>query len=117
MVRSRWVGELQHPSRAEYMRAYRAHKKAAYPSLERQAKEEAEFEAADHTKDHRIAELEAEVKHLKAELAKRPDEVRAAVNAERSHLNRAPLPLDYPLPRPEGSFNSRPFVPAPKKGK
>ena len=54
---------------AEYMRAYRARRKAAQ-------EESAIFAhplASDLIiRDDRIAELEAEVKHLKAELAKRP---------------------------------------------
>jgi len=60
----------------------------------------------------RITELEAEVKHLKAELAKRPTgglfmplEVEAEFKAIQDRMKRP------------GQFNSRPFTPAPKKGK
>jgi len=69
-------------SRAEYMRNYRASRKPP--------------EAVD-PRDERIIELEAEVKHLKAELAKR--------------LVVAPGVSKVSLP---GQFNSRPFSPAPK---
>ena len=49
---------------AEYMRAYRARRKA----------EQSVAIEPLSLRDDRIAELEAEVKHLKAELAKRPPE-------------------------------------------
>jgi hypothetical protein len=78
-------------SRAEYMRNYRAKRLLA-----------AKVEAAEHfrsyDKDDRIAELEAEVKHLKAELAERPLCPVAKRHYERDH----------------STFNSRPFTPAPK---
>lgn len=81
---------------AVYMRAYRARRKAA--------------SEADQPVDpsqwsmQRIAELETEVKHLKAELAKRtnPD-----LEGIRSFY-------DVSMQRAAGSFNSRPFTPAPK---
>jgi hypothetical protein len=75
-------------SRAEYMRNYRASRKPpeAAPMVD--------------PRDERIVELEAEVKHLKAELAKRLI-VAPGVSKVRIFDN-------------EPGFNSRPFTPAPK---
>jgi hypothetical protein len=87
-------------SRAEYMRAYRARTKTGIP---------------DALPDkQRIAELEAEIKHLKAELAKRETFDKAGT---RMTVN-VPASIG-PNVRDQiaGSFNSRPFTPAPKKGK
>ena len=77
---------------AEYMRTYRARKKA-----------ETEPIITSYVSDHipcqrEISDLRAEVKHLKAELAKRPTEHGMFV----THTEYAP------------GFNSRPFTPAPK---
>lgn len=70
---------------AEYQRAYRARTKARREvAPEQPDPPEARLRA-------RILELEEEVRHLKAELARRPE------------------------PKPSGpSFNSRPFSPVPK---
>jgi hypothetical protein len=87
--------------RAAYMREYRARKAAA------------QFEATDRiyvaTRDgllSRIRELEEEVRHLKAELAKRPVDVRQ--DPEWGHL----VDTDR---QPTERFNTRPFTPVPKK--
>ena len=99
---------------AEYMRAYRARRKA-----EADARETAAIRLIDKTVEHdqrpllkRIAELEAEVKHLKEELAKRPvvEEPITMPNGDAGHQWRR-------APYSEPGFNSRPFTPAPKKGK
>jgi predicted ABC-type exoprotein transport system permease subunit len=73
---------------AEYMRAYRARRKA----------EQSIAIEPLSLRDERIAELEAEVKHLKAELAKRP-EVR---------------PLVAPVQHVPGHTYQQDFRPAPK---
>ena len=80
---------------AAYMRTYRARKKVETA------------ENTDPVRDwpkvaldrQRIVELEAEVKHLKADLARRPPP-------------RMPIRAASPA---EERFNSRPFTPAPKK--
>ena len=89
---------------AEYMRAYRARKKVM-PIV-------SDIPAELTRRDDRIAELEAEVKHLKAELAKRPT---AAAYAERMQTLHDEAAEKWQSAR--AGFNSRPFTPAPKKGK
>ena len=65
---------------AEYMRAYRARRKA----------EQSVAIEPLSLRDDRIAELEAEVKHLKAELAKRAEERQAvAIALNRTNSERA----------------------------
>jgi len=97
---------------AEYMRAYRARKKAeagtvGYVTVASYGP------ATDLPPDpvpgltKRIIELEAEVKHLKAELAKRPIPPYTEVERLSGSLYNDPTER----------FNSRPFTPAPKKGK
>jgi len=89
---------------AEYMRAYRARKKAEQrPGPDDPDGEVALLRLAWETADRERTALQAEVKHLKAELATRP-KIHPAI--ERMF----PLAVDR-------SFNSRPFTPAPKKGK
>jgi hypothetical protein len=93
---------------AEYMRDYRARKKAEGTAAERIA-----YLPADKpgTMDgmrvenlmRYVAELEAEVAHLKRELAKRGV---LAVSAE-GKVAVQPLP----------GYSTRPFTPVPKKGK
>ena len=94
---------------AEYMRAYRARRKAVTIGTASTMEELADLTNPIMAKQAgRIAELEAEVKHLKAELAKRTSG--PAVNpeyAERWAAN------DWVGPK-SGSFNSRPFTPSPK---
>ena len=91
-------------SRAEYMRAYRKRRKdAGLPPGPETTEAWAEIQRNEAFKvipelEAKIETLEAEVKHLKAELAQRtPGRVRIFDN--------------------EPGFNSRPFTPAPKKGK
>lgn len=108
-------------SRAEYMRAYRAKHRtkpiienvdALYRDFADKATNWDEIVRAVITGEpynyaKRIAELEAEVKHLEAELAERPYKPEIV----------PPDLLDEILtgrPRP-GRFNSYPFTPAPKK--
>jgi len=92
---------------AEYMRAYRARKK----SLDAMKTTIMEgYDAGVAAK--RIAELEAEVKHLKAELAKR-DTPQARTITRNGYAMRSVGPGAVVSDR----FNSRPFTPAPKKGK
>ena len=71
--------------RAAYMREYRA-KRA-----------EGRRNATKRWANDRIAELEAEVKHLKAELAKRPSAVEELVRLK------------------QNQYSTRPFTPVPKK--
>jgi uncharacterized small protein (DUF1192 family) len=73
-------------SRAEYMREYRAKQKLGALVDE--------VEAVNTMAEPRIAELEEEVRHLKAELAKRVTSV-----------------SQYAAP----GFNSRPFTPVPRE--
>jgi hypothetical protein len=84
--------------RAAYMRDYRARQRAkraedvyhVLDDLERMKPRSGSDFAA-----HRIAELEEDVRHLKAELAKRPRPFSPEVMAQ--------------------TFNSRPFTPVPKQ--
>jgi hypothetical protein len=90
-------------SRAEYMREYRAKRTAA----ERDATVRMVGLVGSSTSEgdvavilgqsKRIAELEAEVKHLKAELAKRV------------------TTFEYGGGMIAGSFNTRPFTPVPRE--
>ena len=100
-------------NRAEYMRDYRAKRTKA----EREATVEMVGLVSGSTSEgdvavilgqsKRITELEAEVKHLKAELAKRQE----SMFGVRTEMPRTAQDFHH------GSFNSRPFTPAPKKGK
>ena len=106
---------------AEYMRAYRARRKAEAAQIKQwtdesnAANEKALREVGADTHADllvarvRITELEAEVKHLKAELAKRPvvEEPITMPNGDAGHQWRR-------APYSEPGFNSRPFTPAPK---
>ena len=74
-------------------------------------------------KDERIRQLEAEVQHLKAELAKRPTLPKFDLIYEQKGAQQKPSPewehinaISGTQPG-RGTFNSRPFTPAPKKGK
>ena len=78
-------------SNAERQAAYRARKRA-----------EVAPEPQDPPEARPCADLEEEVRHLKAELAKRPV----------ASLDRTPRPA--PSGPPPG-FNTRPFTPVPKK--
>jgi len=80
-------------SRAEYMRNYRALRKINEANSEEIADTASTIAVLQRQK---IEALEAEVKHLKAELARRSGSL-----------------YNDPTER----FNSRPFTPAPKKGK
>lgn len=80
--------------RAAYMREYRKRRK------EDQRLVNVMVEATWGSDAARIAELEEEVRHLKAELAKRPQIVSASDHSGEPHL------------RP---YNTRPFTPVPKK--
>lgn len=84
---------------AEYMRSYRARRKEAATDDESIAYTST-VEA--HVAQERIAELEAEVLHLKAELAKRPTA---------GKYDPAALKTLYA----EERFNTRPFTPVPKR--
>ena len=87
----------------EYMRAYRARKKA-----EQKAEHEVfTFDGHDLRDLKRISELEAEVKHLKAELAQRAVVAGSQVGIPVPGLSRTTT----------AGFNTRGFTPAPKKGK
>jgi len=86
---------------AAYMKAYRAKKK-----LEAEQNLDGVIGSYAGLKEQVVA-LTAEVKHLKAELAKR--------------TTVPPLRIDATMPnrvgadnQPIGTFNSRPFMPAPK---
>ena len=96
-------------ARAAYMRDYRARQKDKRVDDVRNVLRDLERTKPQSGSDfaaRRIAELEEEVRHLKAELAKRLPEG------------------DYVITRmsdvPDGAdlhpFNSRPFTPVPKKG-
>lgn len=114
-------------SRAEYMRAYRARKKAtmSWDEIARAAILGEPYVAAK-----RIAELEAEVKHLKRDLAKANGTLaeiyqarvaaqlakQEAAPAGRSASDNAARGLDRT--GAAGGFNTRPFTPVPRtKGK
>jgi hypothetical protein len=87
--------------RAAYQREYRLRKReqGVQRSISRLTK------AAQMT--DRIEELEAEVQHLKSELAKR------AVVADKQ----VGIPAPGLARTTTAGFNTRPFTPAPKKGK
>jgi len=89
--------------RAAYMREYRAIQRAKI-ERSRQPVTVVRLDAAD-----RIAELEAEVRHLKAELAKRGLDL---------VLDTTPMRVATPeqIARTD-RFNSRPFTPVPKSRK
>ena len=91
---------------AEYMRAYRARRKARVLGVAATMEELADITNTEMARQAiRIAELEDEVRHLKAELAKRIGMSTITANA---------APISHTETR---GFNSRPFTPAPKKGK
>ena len=96
-------------SRAEYMRNYRALRKINEANSEEIADTVSTIAVLQRQK---IEALEAEVKLLKAELAKRPvvEEPITMPNGDAGHQWRR---ATYSEP----GFNSRPFTPAPKKGK
>jgi hypothetical protein len=77
------------------MREYRARKRAAHERYD-------EAKPLIGALKSRITELEEEVRHLKEELAKRPDFVRDLQKAYADEQRR---------------FNSRPFTPVPKRVK
>jgi hypothetical protein len=100
---------------AEYMRAYRARKKAeraeaaAYPPEGRPVmlRRRPLSEQPLHHREcaSRIDGLEAEVRHLKAELATRPLKL----------PSQDPNSLAYHTPGYGNQYSSRPFTPVPKK--
>lgn len=106
--------------RAAYMREYRARKRAASEADESIAYTST---VLFHDASKRILELEAEVRHLKAELAKRPSlgQVRVALKGARGlALDSEDSTLDAELEQAINvvdRFNSRPFTPVPKTRK
>ena len=89
-------------NRAEYMRNYRAAKRAETPNI---SPLRDTIDTGQAVLVKRISELEDEVAHLKRELAKRgpllPEAVKRSLDA-------------YGSPR---GFNTRPFTPVPKHPK
>ena len=99
-------------SRAEYMRNYRAKIKSMSDAIRTTTEAADRLDIAIESQApgllDRIAELEAEVKHLKAELAQRGTPTAFAEDWADPAMD---------VYNQLGSFNSRPFTPAPKKGK
>ena len=77
--------------RAAYMREYRARKRAAHERYD-------EAKPLIGALKTRIGELEEEVRHLKAELAKRPNPTTAYYDTLKKR-----------------AFNTQPFTPVPKR--
>lgn len=119
----------------EYMREYRARHKliVALPTPEGSVAIDLALNGNEWavTSANRIRELEEEVRHLKAELAKRPklgkltttvdigpfddpDPAKHVVRTSVHSLASQPRGLD-PLAADAHAFNSRPFTPAPKR--
>jgi uncharacterized small protein (DUF1192 family) len=90
--------------RAAYMREYRARRKTKVTDMTTvPGRIAAAFDIAKA--EMRIAQLEEEVRHLKAELAKR--QPTHELDALTSLREPATLPV-------RGQFNTRPFTPVPK---
>ena len=94
-------------NRAEYMREYRSRKKGTPGAIGQNTRADTGERVRQAYADH-VAELEAEVKHLKAELANR------AIKKENIPELQRRIEAAYGGPPPAGTFNSRPFTPAPK---
>jgi hypothetical protein len=102
--------------RAAYMREYRKRKRLtldpyATPAMMRAAEAEQYHDNAiretSANRAKRIAELEEEVRHLKAELAKRPTPPTYTTEITTGVTSREQAAQDR--------FNTRPFTPVPKK--